>query len=312
MGAVSGGQPERGSGGGVPVASQQPTSSLSAANQRPNSQQPASRVPAVDQQTARQPATCQPTTSPPSARRRPGSIRRVPSRPSSSERTRRMPRQAAARQPCSRKHKRRRSAQPTSWYPGGGPEDLESEGHPFSSWSSGTPAEQHLPTRGEVSAAQAKAWMPSWGMWTAVVSRALRASMPLLCFLLCLLLASSAGAVPAPGAPVALAHHSLQSWQPPLYQTSQPQPQLVAAITMTLPNPSFHEEARRRYVRDPDSHWTLGMHPEASADHVQHLKEVLAQHQHVAAYSITDLPGYTGAVPPFRLELDETPVPTRP
>jgi hypothetical protein len=81
---------------------------------------------------------------------------------------------------------------------------------------------------------------------------------------------------------------------------------------MTLPNPSFHEEARRRYVKDPDGQWTLGMHPEASADHVQHLKEVLAQHQHVAAYSITDLPGYTGAVAPFRLELDETPVPTRP
>jgi len=154
--------------------------------------------------------------------------------------------------------------------------------------------------------------MSSWGTWLAMLRRTFRASRPLLCFLLCLLLASRVGAVPTPGAPVLYTHSGLQPWQPPPYQTSQPQPQLVASITMTLPNPSFHEEARWRYVKDPAGQWTLGMHPEASADHVQHLKEVLAQNLHVAAYSINDLPGYTGAVAPFRLDLEETPVPTRP
>ena len=78
---------------------------------------------------------------------------------------------------------------------------------------------------------------------------------------------------------------------------------------MALPNPAFHEEAQKRYTRDADGLWQLGMYPEASADQLKQLQELLLQRKHVAAYTLSHLPGHSGVVPPFRLELEETPVP---
>ncbi len=50
------------------------------------------------------------------------------------------------------------------------------------------------------------------------------------------------------------------------------------------------------------------MHPDCPADVLLDLNRVLLDHKHVASYSISDMPGYSGAAGPF--EINNTSVPT--
>jgi len=85
----------------------------------------------------------------------------------------------------------------------------------------------------------------------------------------------------------------------------------LASVAMTLPDPTFHEHAQSRWVQDPVHLWYLGMHPSCDPDTLLTLKEMLAAHKHVAAYSTADLPGYSGPVGPFRITTTQVPVYTR-
>ena len=81
---------------------------------------------------------------------------------------------------------------------------------------------------------------------------------------------------------------------------------------MALPNPAFHTDAQRRYIKDPDGGWSLGMHPEATAEHLLAMRAMLQQHEHVAAAELRDLPGYTGDMGPLRIDNARAPNPVRP
>lgn len=54
---------------------------------------------------------------------------------------------------------------------------------------------------------------------------------------------------------------------------------------------------------DPDIGCTWGNHACMDASTLEKLKQVVRERKHVFAYSMKDLPGYTGDFPPFRIEM---------
>ena len=77
--------------------------------------------------------------------------------------------------------------------------------------------------------------------------------------------------------------------------------QAYSAIRSTLPlgHPSLVQEAA--YVKDADGGWTWGMHPGFTPEQQRQLEEVVRSRKHVFAYSMADLPGYSGDVEPMRI-----------
>ena len=246
------------------------------------------------------------------------------------QRQQRAARQQAASRPRTCKHKRRAGpAAPGPWYPGGEAEDLPTGGH-LSGWdiksyfsyfwggttsASGTPAEQHIPDAavlvGDPAPPGVRRPARTWGSWGQAASRALTASRPLLCLVFCLLLATYAVATPVAAEPAIAHSQGVPQRMPSFQRAGQPHPHMAAAIAMALPNPAFHAEAQRRYTKDPDGDWSLGMHPEATAEQMLALREMLKDYRGVSASELHELPGYCGAVGPLQIQNDRIPAPVR-
>jgi hypothetical protein len=60
-----------------------------------------------------------------------------------------------------------------------------------------------------------------------------------------------------------------------------------------------------RWSVNPDGQQILGNHPAATAAEKEQLLQVLQQHKGAFAYSLSDLPGYAGALGPAHFDLKE-------
>ena len=78
-------------------------------------------------------------------------------------------------------------------------------------------------------------------------------------------------------------------------------PSFLVQTTM----PSGHEACltEQQYTVDPVNHWTWGNHPDTTEAQREQLRSAIAAHRHAFAYSVEDLPGYSGAVGPYRIEM---------
>jgi site-specific DNA-cytosine methylase len=77
-----------------------------------------------------------------------------------------------------------------------------------------------------------------------------------------------------------------------------------SAVTMTLPEGETGVLPTHRFVKDPDNGWIYGHHPGFTAAQQRKLEEVITARRHCFAYSMADLPGYTGGMGPFEISLD--------
>ncbi len=77
----------------------------------------------------------------------------------------------------------------------------------------------------------------------------------------------------------------------------------AAAIEQFTPAGAQHIREEPEYERDPEGKWVWGHHPDMSADQFEALQEVVRARKHAFAYSLKELPGYSGSVPPFRIAL---------
>jgi hypothetical protein len=57
------------------------------------------------------------------------------------------------------------------------------------------------------------------------------------------------------------------------------------------------------YVKDPDHGWIWGNHPDATPDELGKLRETVLGCKKAFAYSLTDMPGYSGDIAPMQLQL---------
>jgi hypothetical protein len=57
------------------------------------------------------------------------------------------------------------------------------------------------------------------------------------------------------------------------------------------------------FERDEANGWVFGNHPQQTPGEAQQFKDMLIAHKHCFAYSMNDLPGYSGSVGPLTLPL---------
>jgi hypothetical protein len=86
----------------------------------------------------------------------------------------------------------------------------------------------------------------------------------------------------------------------------------LSAVTMTLPDIEFHEQSQARWIQDPDYKWNIGMHPDCTPAQLQGLRDMLVTHKGTAAYTLNDLPGYSGKLSPFPIDNTSMPEFVRP
>ena len=81
-------------------------------------------------------------------------------------------------------------------------------------------------------------------------------------------------------------------------------PPVIAMLDCTLPagHPALTPHAL--YRKDEEGGWTWGGSPELNKEQQAMLEECVRSRKQVFAYSMKDLPGYTGDMGPFRIELD--------
>ena len=77
------------------------------------------------------------------------------------------------------------------------------------------------------------------------------------------------------------------------------------AVRMTQPGGEESVPPEERHVRDPVHGWIYGNHPQLTQDLKSKLEEMLIDNKDAFAYSVKDLPGYTGALGPFVIELEK-------
>ncbi len=78
-----------------------------------------------------------------------------------------------------------------------------------------------------------------------------------------------------------------------------------AALDQLLPEGSTDDPHDARWTIHPEGKWILGNHPDATQGEMAQLVDVLQQERAAFAYSMSDLPGYTGALGPAHFELKE-------
>jgi hypothetical protein len=59
-----------------------------------------------------------------------------------------------------------------------------------------------------------------------------------------------------------------------------------------------------RWVQDTEHKWIYGNHPEATEEQKQRMKEVLLEEHDAFAYTLSDLPGYTGELQNVEIKLN--------
>jgi len=79
-----------------------------------------------------------------------------------------------------------------------------------------------------------------------------------------------------------------------------------AVLDQLTPDGEAEEPHDSRWEIHPEGKWILGNHPETSSEQRQELVAVLQKHQTTSfAYSLKDLPAYTGPLGPAHFELKE-------
>lgn len=89
-----------------------------------------------------------------------------------------------------------------------------------------------------------------------------------------------------------------------------------SAVARSLPSPSSLVQSTmpegdrallgEDYLTDPEHGWSLGKHPEVTPEQQEQLRALLLRNRPSFAYSVADLPGYTGEVGPFVLEFTDS------
>jgi hypothetical protein len=59
-----------------------------------------------------------------------------------------------------------------------------------------------------------------------------------------------------------------------------------------------------RWVQDPEHKWNYGNHPDAMEEQKQRMKEVLLEEHSAFAYTLSDLPGYSGELESVQIKLN--------
>ena len=72
-----------------------------------------------------------------------------------------------------------------------------------------------------------------------------------------------------------------------------------SALDQLTPEGVAEEPHDARWTIHPDGLWILGNHPAATPQQLQQLTEMLQQERAAFAYSMSDLPGYTGLLGPI-------------
>ena len=80
-------------------------------------------------------------------------------------------------------------------------------------------------------------------------------------------------------------------------------PAVAAVLESVTPGSEPTLVKEESYTKDPEGLWTWGNHPNMTAEAAEQLQEAVRMRKHCFAYSLTDLPGYSGTVPPFRIVL---------
>jgi hypothetical protein len=79
-----------------------------------------------------------------------------------------------------------------------------------------------------------------------------------------------------------------------------------SALDQLTPDGAAEEPHDSRWQVHPEGKWIMGNHPDSTPEQQQQLEAVLKKHQHTAfAYSLKDLPPYTGPLGPAHFELKE-------
>lgn len=78
-----------------------------------------------------------------------------------------------------------------------------------------------------------------------------------------------------------------------------------AALDQLMPEGSAEEPHDVRWTVHPTGQWILGNHPQATPQQLQQLEQLLQQEIGAFAYSMKDLPGYSGPLGPAHFELIE-------
>ena len=74
----------------------------------------------------------------------------------------------------------------------------------------------------------------------------------------------------------------------------------------TVPDGESDELGFPGFERDETNGWVFGNHPGQTPSQAQRFKDMLIAHKHCFAYSMDDLPGYSGSVGPLTLPLLST------
>jgi Reverse transcriptase (RNA-dependent DNA polymerase)/RNase H-like domain found in reverse transcriptase len=96
---------------------------------------------------------------------------------------------------------------------------------------------------------------------------------------------------------------SHQPFHPARYIPSLNNATAAAALEGFTPGSEPTVVKDEAYTKDADGLWTWGNHPEFTPDQMQRLQEAVRKRKHCFAYSVNDLPGYSGKEPPFTIPL---------
>ena len=77
-----------------------------------------------------------------------------------------------------------------------------------------------------------------------------------------------------------------------------------ALIHMTLPWGAEQALPNARHTRDEVHGWVYGNHPGMTDEHTRALRDALVANKASFAYTVADLPGYSGGMGPYRITLD--------
>jgi hypothetical protein len=91
-------------------------------------------------------------------------------------------------------------------------------------------------------------------------------------------------------------------WPAALTAAGLPSP--TCLVQSSMPAGVQADVAGDGYTTDEEFGWVWGNHPETSAQQRATLRRAVAECNASFAYSVTDLPGYSGGVGPYRIELD--------
>jgi hypothetical protein len=88
---------------------------------------------------------------------------------------------------------------------------------------------------------------------------------------------------------------------------------VAAAVEQYSPEGVVHLQQQPEYERDAEGKWVWGRHPDMSTEQFEQLQQTVRERKHCFAYSLNELPGYTGDVPAFTISLKtDKPIYSRP